>query len=61
VKFLFLSKEIGIKTVLKSAPNFSLRESKRYVMKVVGRILLGYSVGGLVVILLSIKFQCAGA
>jgi len=61
VKFFFLTKEIGMAAVLKSAPNFSLRESKRYVIKVVGRILLGYSVGGLAVILLSIRFQCAGA
>lgn len=60
-KFIFLSKEIGMKRVLKSAPNFSLRESKCYVMKVVGRILLDYGVGGLAVILLSIGFQCAGA
>jgi len=47
--------------VLKSAPNFSLRESKRYVIKVVRRILLGYSVGGLAVILLSIRLQSTGA
>ena len=38
-------------TVLRSAPNFSLSESKRYVINVVTRILLGYSVGGLAVIL----------
>ena len=60
VTFLFLGNEIGMATVLKSAPNFSLRESKRNVIKVVGRILLGYSIGGLAVILLSIRFQCAG-
>lgn len=60
MQFFFLSKGTGMTTVLKSAPISSLRESKRNVT-VAGRILLGDNVGGLEVILRSIRFQCAGA